>query len=65
MQGPATVNNISLRCRRHNQYEAELVFGSRGASTAGETWANPPEPRKFSESERSSSNDASFRPSSG
>jgi hypothetical protein len=25
--GPATVENISLRCRRHNQYEAELVFG--------------------------------------
>jgi 5-methylcytosine-specific restriction endonuclease McrA len=30
-QGPATVDNISLRCRRHNQYEAELVFGRRGA----------------------------------
>jgi hypothetical protein len=28
-QGPATVENISLRCRRHNQYEAELVFGPR------------------------------------
>jgi hypothetical protein len=26
-QGPATVANISLRCRRHNQYEAELIFG--------------------------------------
>jgi hypothetical protein len=26
-QGTATVTNISLRCRRHNQYEAELVFG--------------------------------------
>src|SRR5712692_3556104 len=26
-QGPATVANISLRCWRHNQYEAELVFG--------------------------------------
>jgi hypothetical protein len=25
--GPATVENIPLRCRRHNQYEAELVFG--------------------------------------
>ncbi|HEY8150111.1 MAG TPA: HNH endonuclease [Vicinamibacteria bacterium] len=30
--GPATVENISLRCRRHNQYEAELVFGPRPAS---------------------------------
>jgi hypothetical protein len=29
--GPATVENISLRCRRHNQYEAELVFGVRAA----------------------------------
>ena len=27
--GPATVDNIGLRCRRHNQYEAELVFGAR------------------------------------
>jgi hypothetical protein len=26
-QGPATVANISLRCWRHNQYEAELIFG--------------------------------------
>jgi len=28
-QGPATFSNISLRCRRHNQYEAELIFGPR------------------------------------
>jgi len=28
----ATVENISLRCRRHNQYEGELVFGRRGGS---------------------------------
>jgi hypothetical protein len=26
-QGPATVGNISLHCWRHNQYEAELIFG--------------------------------------
>jgi hypothetical protein len=26
-KGPATVANISLRCWRHNQYEAELIFG--------------------------------------
>jgi hypothetical protein len=26
-QGPPTVANISLRCWRHNQYEAELMFG--------------------------------------
>jgi hypothetical protein len=28
LAGAATVRNISLRCRRHNQYEGELVFGS-------------------------------------
>jgi hypothetical protein len=26
-KGPATVDNISLRCRAHNVYESELVFG--------------------------------------
>ena len=26
-QGPATVENISLRCRAHNVYESEQVFG--------------------------------------
>jgi hypothetical protein len=31
-QGPATVENIALRCRRHNQYEAEIVFGPHGVS---------------------------------
>ena len=30
--GLATLDNISLRCRRHNQYEAELVFGGRDLS---------------------------------
>jgi hypothetical protein len=28
MDGPATPDNIALRCRRHNQHEAELVFGA-------------------------------------
>jgi hypothetical protein len=28
--GLATLENISLRCRRHNQYEADVVFGPRG-----------------------------------
>ena len=28
MGGEATVDNISLRCRRHNVYEAELAFGT-------------------------------------
>ena len=30
--GPATPENIALRCRRHNQYEAERVFGPRDRS---------------------------------
>jgi hypothetical protein len=33
-EGPTTVENISLRCRRHNQYEAELIFGRPQASSA-------------------------------
>jgi hypothetical protein len=27
--GPATVDNMTLRCWRHNQYEAERIFGPR------------------------------------
>ena len=30
--GLATVENISLRCRRHNQYEAQLIFGPHGVA---------------------------------
>ena len=41
-QGPATVENISLRCRRHNQYEAELLFGPHGPSTVGEAARTSP-----------------------
>ena len=37
--GPATVENISLRCRRHNQYEGELIFGPRGVSMVREEHA--------------------------
>jgi len=39
--GPATVANISLRCWRHNQYEAELTFGSTGRSVVREGCASP------------------------
>jgi hypothetical protein len=38
--GLATVDNISLRCRRHNQYEAELIFGERSNAQTGA----PPRP---------------------
>ena len=42
--GLATVENISLRCRRHNQYEAELVFGPHGTSMVREAQAPWPAP---------------------
>jgi hypothetical protein len=42
--GLATVENISLRCRRHNQYEADLVFGPRGASAVREVHGSQPAP---------------------
>ena len=35
--GPATVENIALRCRAHNAYESELVFG-RFAPAADREW---------------------------
>jgi 5-methylcytosine-specific restriction endonuclease McrA len=34
LDGPATVGNIALRCRRHNHYESEMVFGARTANGA-------------------------------
>jgi len=40
--GPATVENISLRCRRHNQYEAELVFGASTDRGSRATAGRPP-----------------------
>ena len=41
LQGPATVGNIALRCRRHNQYEAELIFGPPGPSIVREGRVGP------------------------
>lgn len=32
--GPATVENIQLRCRAHNQYEADLLFPAEGSPDA-------------------------------
>ena len=47
-QGPPTVANISLRCWRHNQYEAELIFGPHRTSNVREArpsfglaWSGP------------------------
>ena len=39
-QGPATVDNISLRCRAHNVYESELVFGRFDPSVVRERTEN-------------------------
>jgi len=39
--GPSTPDNISLRCRRHNQYEAELVFGPRPPASHQKTQPKP------------------------
>ncbi len=35
--GPTSTENISLRCRRHNQYEADLVFGPRARGIEGDS----------------------------
>ena len=35
--GPTSAENISLRCRHHNQYEAELVFGPRHKGIEGDS----------------------------
>jgi len=35
--GQTSAENISLRCRRHNQYEAELVFGPRTRRVEGDS----------------------------
>jgi hypothetical protein len=35
-QGPATVDNISLRCRAHNVYESERIFGRFDSSIVRE-----------------------------
>jgi 5-methylcytosine-specific restriction endonuclease McrA len=34
--GPSAVDNLALRCRRHNAYEAELTFGPFGAASVPE-----------------------------
>ena len=35
LDGGATAANIALRCRRHNQYEADVVFGPRTLIRSG------------------------------
>ena len=34
LDGPPTAGNIRLRCRRHNQYEADMVFGPRAPAVS-------------------------------
>jgi hypothetical protein len=47
--GEATVENVQLRCRRHNDYEARLFFGQDGIvgrdASDGRTGPPPEEPR--------------------
>ena len=52
--GEATVANISLRCRQHNDYEAELAFGSRARGIGGEACrtSRPRGPRRRRSSAR-------------
>jgi hypothetical protein len=45
-KGLATVANISVRCKRHNQYEAELIFGAYGASVVDETAGSMSRPER-------------------
>jgi 5-methylcytosine-specific restriction endonuclease McrA len=39
--GPATFANIALRCRRHNQYEADLLFGRWSARARNDMNPSP------------------------
>jgi hypothetical protein len=36
LNGETTVDNIELRCRAHNQHEADQVFGGDGGSVVRE-----------------------------
>jgi hypothetical protein len=45
--GEATVDNIALRCRRHNDYEGRLYFGKRrrdDTAVREEATAHRPQP---------------------
>jgi HNH endonuclease len=37
--GPATVENIQLRCRAHNAYEASMFFGAEGLEDVHDGWS--------------------------
>jgi hypothetical protein len=39
--GAATISNLSLRCKRHNQYEGEVVFGTRSPSKPAQDGCKP------------------------
>jgi 5-methylcytosine-specific restriction endonuclease McrA len=41
--GRATIGNIALRCRAHNEYEGELQFGKRRSRVPGVKTPNRPE----------------------
>jgi hypothetical protein len=43
LDGPATIDNIALRCRSHNQYESEQIFGPYGGRHVPEVDERPQE----------------------
>jgi hypothetical protein len=40
--GEATVETMELRCRAHNNYEAELFYGRRWPTRSGTSMTPPP-----------------------
>jgi hypothetical protein len=40
LNGAATVGNIALRCRAHNVFEAEVIFGARDGGPGGRSVAS-------------------------
>jgi hypothetical protein len=47
--GGATADNIQLRCRAHNQYEARLFFGDIFVRERKEVWEHTPSARSITE----------------
>ncbi len=47
--GAATADNIQLRCRAHNQYEARLFFGDIFVRERQEVWEHTPSARSMAE----------------
>jgi hypothetical protein len=59
--GEATVENIELRCRAHNGYEAELFFSTRGFSMVREANLASAEDLDYLAADRASREEANHR----